>query len=142
MKTKWYESIFFMLIIANYISSSVIKIPFKINKADTPLSKKLEKVVEDMSFNYKLYSLIDIGEPQQTIEAIFDLKISNCFITNSCRNCSSFYSYKKSKSFSKVNNDEKPLIYGNNFYANESFYFYNENDNKKLVENMLIYLPK
>ena len=142
MRIKWYESIFFMLIIANYISSSVIKIPFKINKVHTPLNKKLEKVVEDMSFNFKLYSLIDIGEPHQTIEATFDLKISNYFISNSCRNCTSFYSYKKSKSFCKINTDEKPLLYGSTFYANESFYFYNENDNKKLVENMLIYLPK
>ena len=142
MRIKWYEFIFFMLIIANYISTSVIKIPFKISKADTSLNKKIEKVVEDMSFNFKLFSLIDLGDPLQTIEATFDLKMSNCFISNSCRNCSSFYSYQKSKSFSKINTDEKPLLYGSTFYANESFYFYNENDNKKLVENILIYLPK
>jgi len=142
MKIKWYELILFILIIAKHASTSIIKIPFKINKVDAPSNKKIEKVIEDMSFNFKLYSLIDLGEPNQTIEAVFDLKISNYFISNSCRNCSSFYSYKNSNSFFKINTEEKPLLYGSTFYANESFYFYNENDNKKLVENMLIFLPK
>ena len=132
-----------ILIIINIYFSTIITIPFKILEYDSPKNQILEKTVEDMVFYFKLLSIIDIGNPPQKIEAMFDLKSSKFYISNSCRNCSTFYSYKNSNSFNKINTDIKPLGFGNQIYANESFIFYDGiNSRQKRVENMLIYLPE
>ena len=131
-----------LIIQINIISSSIIKIPFKILKYQSPLNQRLEKTVEDMSFYFKILSLIEIGNPPQKIEASFNLKSSNFFISNDCRNCSTFYSYKNSDSFTKIETDKIPIGFGNPFYANETFYFYDENNKQKKIENMMIYLPR
>ena len=131
-----------LIILINIISSSIIKIPFKILKYKSPLNQRLEKTVEDMSFYFKIFSLIEIGNPPQKIEASFNLKLSNYYISNDCRNCSTFYSYKNSNSFTKIETDRIPVGFGNPFYANETFYFYDGNNKQKKVENMMIYLPK
>ena len=132
-----------LIIIINIVSSSIIKIPFKIIKYESSSNAILEKKVEDMTFNFKLLSLIEIGNPPQKIETLFDLKSSNFYISNNCKNCTTFYSYKKSVTFSKIETDNKPIGFGNLFYANETFYFYDGNSNRqKAVGNMLISLPE
>ena len=137
------NKIFALLLIFMFdtISSSLIKIPFKISKSQI-FYKSIEKYIENMLFEYKLYSLIEVGQPPQSIEAFFDLKISNYFISNICKDCLSFYSYKKSKTFIKTETDEKPFLYGSTFYGNETFYFYDEKNEQKIIENMLIFLPE
>ena len=136
--------LFSLLIISmNIISPSLIKIPFKILKFHSPPNQRIEKTVEDMTFFFKLFSLIDIGDPPQKIEASFDLKLSNYFISNNCRNCSTFYSYKKSNSIKKIDTDRTPIGFGYQFYAYETFNFYDgKNNRQKKVENMMIYLPR
>ena len=134
---------FVLIIIINIVSSSTIKIPFKIIKYNNSPNEYIEKTVEDMTFYFNLLSLIEIGNPPQKIDTSFDLKSSNFYITYNCRNCSTFYSYKKSKTFSKIETSNKPIGFGNLFYANETFYFYDGiNNNQKIIENMLIYLPE
>ena len=123
------------------ISSSIIKIPFKINKTQIFSNHELETIVEHMSF-IKLYSLVEIGNPPQKIETLFDLKMSNYFISNSGKECLSFYSYKNSKSFNKIKTNERPFLYRSSFYANETFYYNDINNNKKEIKNMLIFLPE
>jgi len=135
--------LFLILIIQiNIISSSIIKIPFKILKLQSPSNQRLEKTVEDMTFYFKIFSLIEIGNPPQKIEVSFSLRSSNFFISNECRNCTSFYSYENSNSFTKIETDRIPIGFGNPFYANETFYFYDNNNKQKKVENMMIYLPR
>ena len=135
------SNIFLVLIfIFHIVTSSLIKIPFKIIKPKS--GSKFEKYIEDISFHYKLYSLIEIGTPPQNIETFFNLKISNYFISNTCNDCLSFYSYKNSNSFIKLETDEKPFLYGSTFYGNETFYFYDENNKQKIIENMLIFVPE
>ena len=134
---------FIILIIINLSYSSIIAIPFKILKYESSKNQILEKTVEDMVFSFKLLSLIDIGNPPQKIEASFDLKSSNIYISNRCRNCSTFYSYKDSNSFTKIETDMKPIGFGNLIYANETFLFYDGiNNRQKKVENILLYLPE
>ena len=70
------------------------------------------------------------------------MKLSTFFITNKCKDCLSFYSYKNSDSFYKILSEEKPYLYGSTFYANETFYFYDEKNNKKEIKDMLIFLPE
>ena len=138
------NKLFLLILIIHFklISSSIIKIPFKILKFQSSLNQRLEKTVEDMSFYFKIFSLIEIGNPPQQIEASFNLKSSNYFISNDCRNCSTFYSYKNSNTFTKIETDRIPVGFGNPFYANETFYFYDGNNKQKKVENMMIYLPR
>ena len=88
-----------------------------------------------MSFYVKLISYIDIGRPPQKIEAIFDLSLSNYYISHYCYDCSFFYLYNKSSSFFKAHTDITPMGFGNDFYAHETFYFYDEiKKQKKTVE--------
>ena len=132
-----------IFIVFIYITSpSIIKIPFKIKKEQNSSSQKIENIVENMSLFYKLYSLIEIGSPPQKIEVFYNLKLPNYFISNNCGDCVTFYSYKNSKSFSRIKTDEKHFLYGSTFYANETFYYFDENNNKKEIENMLIFLPE
>jgi hypothetical protein len=97
-------------------------------------------MIEDIIFIFKLFTTIKIGKPPQKIEAFFDIKLSTFFIINTCKDCLSFYSYKYSDSFYKIVIEEKPYLYGSTFYVNEIFYFYDENDNKKEIKYMLIFL--
>ena len=137
-----YKYFLYILIIANYqISSSIIKIPFKIKKAYIESNKNINKEIEDKSFNYKLYSFISLGSPPQKIEASFNLKTSNFYISNFCRNSSTFYSFKDSSTFFKINTDEKPPEFINNFYFNETFFLNSKNDEIE-VNNMLLYIPE
>ena len=141
-KCKIYKYFLFILIIANYqISSSILKIPFKIKKANRQSNKSINKEIEDKSFNYKLYSLINLGNPPQKIEASFNLKTSNFYISNYCRNSSTFYSFKNSSTFFRINTDEKPPELINNFYCNETFFFSSKKEEIK-VNNMLLYTPE
>lgn len=133
----------FLILIIVYISSpALIKIPFKIQKVQTPSNKKIDKIAEDILFFFKLYSVINIGNPPQNIEAVFDIKNSNYYISDTCQNSLTFYSYKNSETFIKTETDEKPFSYGSTFYGNEVFYFYNENNTQRIVKNMLIFLPE
>ena len=133
--------ILFVLIVFSY--SSIITIPFKILHYESNKNQHLEKTIEDQIFYFKIFSIIEIGVPPQKIETSFDLKSSNFYISNQCRNCSTFYSYKKSNSFSKINTDLKPIGFGNLIYANETFIFYDGITNrKKKAENILINLPE
>ena len=133
----------FLILIIVYISSpALIKIPFKIQKIQTPSSKKIDKIAEDILFFFKLYSVINIGNPPQNIEAVFDIKNSNYYISDTCQNSLTFYSYKNSETFIKTETDEKPFSYGSTFYGNEVFYFYNENNPQRFVKNMLTFLPE
>jgi hypothetical protein len=96
-----------------------------------------------MTFNYKILSKIDIGNPPQKIEALFDLNSPNFYITNNCKNCSTFYNYKNSKSFSKIETDNKPIGFGNLFYANETFYCQDGITNLlKAIDNLMISIPE
>ena len=135
--------IFLILLISKYfVYSSIIKIPFKILKYERN-NQNLEKAVEDMAFYYKLYSTIEIGNPPQNIETTFFLKSSNFYISNLCLNSTSFYSYKNSNSFKRIETDNKPIGFGNQIYGNESLYLYEGITNRKiLIENLLIYLPE
>ena len=72
---------FFLLIIINWQKSySLIKIPFKIIKYQEFSNNTINEIAEDISFNIKLLTIINLGEPSQTIEASFDLKLSNYYI--------------------------------------------------------------
>ena len=122
---------------------SLIKIPFKIKKYQNILNQDIEEIAKDILFNYKLLSFISIGDPPQTIEASFNLKLSNYFITNYCKNSSTFYSYKDSKTFKVIKTIENPLDIIDNFYCNETFFFQtSDNNNQISVNDMLIYMPK
>ena len=137
----------FLLILINIQNiHSLIKIPFKITKYQDILNNDvIDEIVKDILFNYKLLSFISIGDPPQSIEASFNLKLSNYFITNYCKNSSTFYSYKESKSFSEINTIENPTDIIDNFYCNETFLFQNSinnNDNEITVNDMLIYIPR
>ena len=135
--------IILLIISINFVFTSIIKIPFKIINYQSSKNQIFEKTIEDQSFFFKILSLIEIGSPPQKIEALFNLKLSNIYISNNCLNCTTFYSYKKSNSFSKIDTNNKPIGFGNQFYANETFYFYDGNNSRrKTVENMLIYLPE
>ena len=135
--------IILILILIIYSYSSIITIPFRIIQYESSQNQILEKKVEDQSFYFKILSIIDIGTPSQKIETSFNLKSPNLYISNQCRNCSSFYSYKSSNSFIKINTDIKPIGFGNQIYANETFIFYDGNNNRqKKVEKLLIYLPE
>jgi len=137
------NKIFLLLIISiNAVISTIIKIPFKIIKYQKSNDQLLEKKVEDMSFNYKILSLIEIGNPPQKIEAIFNLKLSNIYISNNCINCTTFYSYESSISFLKIKTDKKPIGFGNQFYAYENLYLYDGINSRKKTANILIYLPE
>ena len=138
------EIYFILLILSKYFAySSIIKIPFKIVKYESPNNQKLEKTVEDMAFYFKLFSSIEMGYPPQKIEITFDIKSSNFYISNSCRNCTSFYSYKNSKSFKKIETNNMPIGFGKQIYGNETFFLYDGITNRKiLLENLLIYLPE
>lgn len=143
MSINIYKYFLYILIIANYqiqISCSIIKIQFKIKKPNIQSYESINKEIEDKSFNYKLYSLINLGSPPQKIEASFNLKTSNFYISNYCGNSSTFYSYKDSSTFVKIDTDEKPPELMNNFYCNETFFFNSKKDEIK-VNDMLLYTP-
>ena len=134
--------IFSFLTLICIVSPSIIKIPFKIVKTIFPDDNN-KKMIEDMTFYIKLISFIELGTPIQKIETNFDLKISNFYISNYCYNCSYFYQYNKSSTFFKYITDNNPSGYENSFYANETFYFYDEKyNNRKEAKNMFIYLPE
>ena len=133
-------SLFIIVISVSY--SSIITIPFKIFQPKNNYSKN-GKEIKDMSFYVKLVSFIEIGRPPQKIEAIFDLRLSNYYISTYCNDCSFCYSYNISSSFFRAHIDKSPMGFGNEFYAYETFYFYDEiNKQKKTVEEMLIYLSE
>ena len=133
---------FFFLVSINFISSSIIKIPFKVKKSQNFQEQSKEKSIRDMAFFVKLISSIELGNPLQKIETIFDLKNSNFYILNYCYNCSYFYSYNKSSSFFKAQTELIPGGIKNSFYAFETFYFHDgKTNNRKEVKDMLIYLP-
>ena len=136
--------IFLLLIIINpQIIYSLIKIPFKIAKYQKLLNENLNKIVEDNSFNLKLLSFVNLGDPLQNIEVSFNLKLSNYFISNYCKNSSTYYSYKKSNTFREIKTIENPKDIVNNFYCNETFFFQDTNKNEQIpVNDMLIYMPK
>ena len=137
---KFYFSLFIIAISVSY--SSIITIPFKIIQPKNYYSIK-GKDIEDKSFYVKLISYIDIGRPPQKIEAVFDLSLSNYYISHYCYDCSFCYLYNKSSSFFKAHSDITPMRFGNDFYAYETFYFYDEiKKQKKTVEEMLIYLSE
>ena len=137
---KLFFSLFIIIINASY--SSIITIPFKIIQPKNNYSKE-GKAIENISFYIKLISFIEIGKPPQKIEAIFDLRLSNYFISTYCYDCSFCYLYNKSSSFFRAHTDKTPMGFGNDFYAYETFYFYDEiNKQKKVVEEMLIYLSE
>ena len=137
---KLFFSLFIIAISISY--SSIITIPFKIIQPKNYHSKKGE-AIENMSFYVKLISYIEIGRPPQNIEAVFDLRLSNYFISNYCYDCSFCYLYNKSSSFFKAHTDITPMGFGKDFYAYETFYFYDETNNqKKTVEEMLFYLSE
>jgi len=143
MSINIYKYFLYILILTNYqISSSIIKIPFKIKKANIQSDKSITKEIEDKSFNYKLYSLINLGSPPQKIEASFNLKTSNFYISNYCRNSSTFYSFKDSSTFFKIKTDEKTPELMNNFYCNETFFFNSKKNDEIEVNNMLLYTPE
>ena len=132
-----------LIISINLISSSIIKIPFKIQKSQNFQDQSKEKSIRDMTFFVKLISSVELGNPLQKIETIFDLKNSNFYILNYCYNCSYFYSYNKSSSFFKTQIELTPRGIKNSFYAFETFYFYDgKTNNRKEVKDMLIYLPE
>lgn len=138
-------NLFLLIIINSQNIYSLIQIPFKITKYQNILNQNIEEVAKDILFNYKLLSFISVGDPPQTIEASFNLKLSNYFITNYCKNCSTFYSYKESKTFSEIKTIENPIDIIDNFYFNETFFFKNSNNNKDeeiTVDDMLIYMPR
>ena len=96
-------NIFFLLIIIDsQISYTLIKIPFKITKYQKFSNHTINEIAEDVSFNLKLLSIINIGDPPQNIEVSFDLKLSNYYISNYCKNSSTFYLYNESKTFSQI----------------------------------------
>ena len=135
------NKIFFSIVLFSLISSSIIKIPFKI------LDPNEKKDNEDIFDIYvKLISEIEIGNPLQKIETLFDLRISNFFISNYCYNCSDSYNYNKSSTFAKIKTlktDKPPEGPNNPFYAYETFYFYDAITNQKIeFQNMLFYLPE
>lgn len=137
---KLFFSLFIIAINVSY--SSIITIPFKIIQHKNNYSKE-EKAIEDLSFYVKLISVIEIGRPPQKIEAIFDLRLSNYYISNYCYDCSFCYLHNKSTSFFKAHTDQIPMGFGKDFYAYETFYFLDEiNNQKKSVEEMLIYLSE
>ena len=137
---KLFFSLFIISINVSY--SSIITIPFKIIESKNDYSQK-GKAIEDMSFYVKLISYIEIGRPPQKIEAIFDLRLSNYYISSYCYDCSFCYLYNKSSSFFKAHTNITPMGMGKNFYAYETFYFYDKiNNQKKTVEEMLIYLSE
>ena len=137
---KLFFSLFIIAISISY--SSIITIPFKIIQPKNYHSKK-EEAIENMSFYVKLISFIEIGRPPQNIEAVFDLRLSNYFISNYCYDCSFCYLYNKSSSFFKAHTNITPMGFGKDFYAYETFYFYDETNNqKKTVEEMLFYLSE
>ena len=133
-----------LIILADLVFCSIIKIPFKISKQQTSPSEDKENQIDNMIFFVKLISNIELGKPLQKIEAIFDLRISNFYISNYCFNCRDIYTFNESSSFSKVQTDKIPDAIGNNFYAYETFYFNDGNNNnlQKEVKDMLIYLPE
>ena len=135
---------FLILIIEIYvIATSIIKIPFKIYSSENIQNEGQEKSIKDMNFFVKFISSIELGNPLQKIEALFDLKSSNYFILNYCHNCSNFYSYNKSSSFFKAQTDKVPQGIQKSFYAFETFYFYDaKTNNKKEAKDMLIFLPE
>ena len=53
-----------LILIFDTVSSSLIKIPFKISKSKI-FYKSIEKYIENMLFEYKLYSLIEVGKPHK-----------------------------------------------------------------------------
>ena len=137
---KLFFSLFIIAISISY--SSIITIPFKIIQPKNYHSKK-EEAIENMSFYVKLISFIEIGRPPQNIEAVFDLRLSNYFISNYCYDCSFCYLYNKSSSFFKAHTNITPMGFGKDFYAYETFYLYDETNNqKKTVEEMLFYLSE
>lgn len=137
------KSIYIFFITTIYLSSStLIKIPFKIKSSKSASNKSIVKILEDMITNYKLFSLIEIGQPPQTIETFFDIKNSNFYISDVCDDCTLSYIYKHSKSFTKTDTEEKPYLYGTTFYGNEILYFFDENNQRKGIDNMLIFLPE
>ena len=143
MSLNLFRFIFSILIQIIFSYSSIITIPFKILKYESNKNQLLEKTIEDQSFFFKILSAIDIGTPPQKIDTSFDLKSSNFYISYQCRNCNSFYSYKKSSSFTKINTDVKPIGFGNLIYANETFHFYEGSTNRQIkAENLLINLPE
>ena len=137
---KLFFILFIIVISVSY--SSIITIPFKIIQPKNDHSQK-GKAIENLSFYVKLISYIEIGRPPQKIEAVYDLRLSNYFISNYCYDCSFCYLYNKSSSFFKAHTDITPMGFGKDFYAYETFYFYDETNNqKKTVEEMLIYLSE
>ena len=121
-------SLFIIVISVSY--SSIITIPFKIIQPKNNYSKN-GKEIKDMSFYVKLVSFIEIGRPPQKIEAIFDLRLSNYYISTYCNDCSFCYSYNISSSFFRAHIDKSPMGFGNEFYAYETFYFYDEINKQK-----------
>ena len=93
---------FILLIVINsQISYSLIKIPFKITKYQKFSNHTINEIAEDISFNLKLLTIFNIVDPPQNIEVSFDLKLSNYFISNYCKNNSTFYLYMNPKHFHK-----------------------------------------
>ena len=134
--------LYLLIIINHQIVCAIIKIPFKIVKYQKLSNQNINQMAEDISLNFKVISLIKIGEPQQEIEASFHLKFSNFYISYFCKNSSTFYSYKDSKTFSEIKEIEEYTGLIKNIYFNETFYFQDAMNNKQItVDNMLIYIP-
>ena len=66
----------------HFILCTLIKIPFKISQKNLSSKQNINQMMEDSSFNIKLFSLINIGNPPQIIETSFNLGLSNYFISN------------------------------------------------------------
>ena len=135
--------LFLLIVIHSEIFCSLIKIPFKIITNSHILNQNLNEIVENLLFNYKILSIINIGNPPQEIEASFHIKLSNYFISNYCKNSTTLYLHNKSNTFNEIETNAKPLELGENFYFNEDFIFnYGINNEEITVNKMLLFMPK
>ena len=132
---------YILIIFLNLSSSSTIKIPFKITQHQNALTNKEETTINNLNFYIKLISFIELGNPIQKIETIYEIRDSNFYISNYCYNCSYFYSNNKSTTFHKANIDKRPKGLSEHYYAYETFYFYDGiNKQQKEANDILISL--
>ena len=57
-----------LILLFNIISHTLIRVPFRINQKNTTSAKVIENNIEDIIFNFKLFTLIEIGKPPQKMK--------------------------------------------------------------------------